>query len=105
LISGFVSGVRDAAAANASLLRELRTSGLRLGVVSNGCGNVAVLCDDLGYSPYLSVVVDSHRVGVSKPDPAIFVCAAAALERRGGASACANPAERPSPWSPWRAAR
>jgi putative hydrolase of the HAD superfamily len=38
-----------------------------------------VLCADLGYAPYLSVVVDSRRVGLFKPDPAIFVLAAAEL--------------------------
>jgi putative hydrolase of the HAD superfamily len=49
---------------------------LTLGVVSNGCGNVSILCDDLGYAPYLSVVVDSRRVRLFKPDPAIYLYAA-----------------------------
>lgn len=79
IVDGFVGPVREAAARNVPLLAGLRDRGLRLGVVSNGCGNVDVLCDDLGYSPYLSVVVDSRRVGLFKPDPAIFVHAAARL--------------------------
>lgn len=81
LIDGFVEPVRTAAAANARLLANLVARGLKLGVVSNGCGNVEKLCSDFGYEPYLSVIVDSRRVGLFKPDPAIFVHAA---EKLGG---------------------
>jgi putative hydrolase of the HAD superfamily len=49
--------------------------------VSNGCGNVEKLCADFGYTPFLSLVVDSRRVGLYKPDPAIFLHAA---EKLGG---------------------
>jgi putative hydrolase of the HAD superfamily len=70
------------AADNVRLLADLSARGLRLGVVSNGCGNVDVLCAELGYAPYLSVVVDSRRAGLYKPDPAIFIYAAAKMERR-----------------------
>jgi HAD superfamily hydrolase (TIGR01509 family) len=76
LIAGFSEPVRKAAAANALLLAELAERGFALGVVSNGCGNVDLLCADFGYSPFLSTIVDSRRVAVSKPDPAIFVLAA-----------------------------
>jgi len=75
----FVGDVRACAAANAGLLAQLRDRGLALGVVSNGCGNVDVLCDDLGYARHLSAIVDSRRVGLYKPDPAIFIYAAARL--------------------------
>jgi HAD superfamily hydrolase (TIGR01509 family) len=68
----FAADVRAAAIANATLLRELAAHQLRLGVVSNGCGNTAVLCEELGYSPHLAVVLDSQRVGLSKPDPRFF---------------------------------
>ena len=44
--------------------------------MSNGCGNVEKLCADFGYTPFLSVIVDSRRVGLFKPDPAIFLHAA-----------------------------
>jgi putative hydrolase of the HAD superfamily len=81
LIDGFVEPVREAAAANAQLLASLVARGLKLGVVSNGCGNVEKLCADFGYKPYLSVIVDSRRVRLYKPDPAIFVHAA---EKLGG---------------------
>src|SRR5712692_5961967 len=79
LVAGFVRPIRELAAANARLLAGLNARGLRLGVVSNGCGNVDVLCDNLGYAPFLSLIVDSRRVGLCKPDPAIFTYAAAKL--------------------------
>ncbi len=79
LADRFVEQVRDAARANVGLLSTLKARGFALGIVSNGCGNVDVLCHDLGYMPYLSVVVDSRRVGLSKPDPAIYLCAAGRL--------------------------
>ena len=79
VVKEFVNPIRQAAVSNADLLAELKLKGFRLGVVSNGCGNVAVLCDDLGYAPYLSVVVDSRLVGLHKPDPAIYSYAAARL--------------------------
>jgi HAD superfamily hydrolase (TIGR01549 family) len=81
LVRGFSAPVRKAAAANVQLLAELKGRGFELGVVSNGCGNVENLCADFGYIPFLSVIVDSRRIGVSKPDPAIFVHAAEKLGR------------------------
>ena len=84
LIAGFSAPVRKAAAANVRLLAELAERGFELGVVSNGCGNVEKLYADFGYAPFLSVIVDSRRVGVSKPDPAIFVHAAEKLGRDPG---------------------
>jgi putative hydrolase of the HAD superfamily len=79
LVARFVKPVRETARANAQLLAGLKSRGLQLGVVSNGCGNVDRLCEDLGYASYLSIVVDSRRVGLFKPDPAIYVYAAARL--------------------------
>ena len=84
LVAGFSEPVRKAANANVDLLAELRGRGFELGVVSNGCGNVENLCADFGYTPFLSVIVDSRRLGVSKPDPAIFVHAAEKLGRAPG---------------------
>jgi putative hydrolase of the HAD superfamily len=81
LVAGFSEPVRKAANANVQLLAELKERGFELGVVSNGCGNVENLCADFGYTPFLSVIVDSRRIGVSKPNPAIFVYAAEKLGR------------------------
>jgi putative hydrolase of the HAD superfamily len=79
LVEAFVASVRTYAGPNAGLLAGLKSRGLTLGVVSNGCGNVEILCADLGYAPFLSLVVDSRCVGLFKPDPAIYVYAAARL--------------------------
>ena len=81
LIEGFITPVRGAATENARLLATLVEGGFELGVISNGCGNVDKLCADFGFAPYLSVIVDSRRVGLFKPDPAIFRYAA---EKIGG---------------------
>lgn len=53
-------------------VRELKRRGLRLGVVSNAEGTVARNLDDAGFAGAFDTVVDSHLVGVMKPDPAIF---------------------------------
>jgi putative hydrolase of the HAD superfamily len=50
----------------------LKERGLRLGVVSNAEGTVARNLDDAGFKGAFETVVDSHLVGVEKPDPAIF---------------------------------
>jgi putative hydrolase of the HAD superfamily len=84
LIEGFITPVRKAAAANVGLLADLVTRSFELGVVSNGCGNVGRLCVDLGYAPFLSLIVDSRCVGFFKPDPAIFIYAAGKLGRDPG---------------------
>ncbi len=79
LVAGFVEPVRPAVAENVRLLRELHTRGFTLGVISNGCGNVAALCEDFGYAPFLALTLDSRRLGLSKPDPAIYRHAVAQL--------------------------
>lgn len=84
LVCGFIEPARQAAAANVELLAELAGRGFTLGVVSNGCGNVDKLCEDFGYIPFLSVIVDSRRVGLFKPDPAIYRHAAEKLGRDPG---------------------
>jgi putative hydrolase of the HAD superfamily len=53
--------------------------GSRLGVVSNFYGNLDVLLEEAGLSPFLDAVVESVRVGIEKPDPAIYRLAAARL--------------------------
>jgi putative hydrolase of the HAD superfamily len=79
MVRAFVTPVLEAGRRNLRLLQQLKMSGFTLGVVSNACGNAQALCDDLGYGPYLSVVVDSRLVGRSKPDPAIYEVALARL--------------------------
>ena len=72
IAGAFEQSVRAAAAPHVALLSALHSQGLQLGVVSNACGNVSHLCDDFGFSPFLTTVVDSWRVGVAKPDPRIY---------------------------------
>jgi len=76
IAASFVQPIRAVAQANSALLASLSHNGFLLGVVSNGCGNVDVLCRDFGFEPYLATVIDSRRVRFYKPDPAIFALAA-----------------------------
>ena len=64
---------------NRSLLEELSTR-YRLGIVSNFYGNLEFLCEEIGYRKFFGTVMDSARVGLSKPQPAIFQ---AAVEKLG----------------------
>ena len=64
-------------------LRELKRLGFRLGVVSNAEGRVERDLVSAGYDGLFETVVDSHLVGVEKPDPGIFRIA---LERMGSSA-------------------
>ena len=44
----------------------------RLGIVSNFYGNLVTVCHNVEIHAFFSVIVDSERVGCSKPDPRIF---------------------------------
>jgi HAD superfamily hydrolase (TIGR01549 family) len=63
---------------------ELRGRGVQVAVVSNSEGQLQTLFDNLGIGDAFDLVVDSHHVGVEKPDPRIF---APVLERFGVAAA------------------
>ena len=56
---------------NQALLARLHKS-YHLGVVSNFTGNLELCLEELGVMQYFSVVADSGRVGVTKPDPRLF---------------------------------
>jgi putative hydrolase of the HAD superfamily len=51
---------------------ELRARGVPVVVVSNSEGQLQTLFDELGIGGAFDLVVDSHHVGVEKPDPRIF---------------------------------
>ena len=53
-------------------LAELRARGYTLGVVSNADGRVAAGLVACGLAPHFTAVIDSHVVGVEKPDARIF---------------------------------
>ncbi|HEV8672770.1 MAG TPA: HAD-IA family hydrolase [Methylomirabilota bacterium] len=62
-----------------AVLAALRRRGLRLAVVSNSNGTVTELLRTVGLADLVDAVVDSGAVGVEKPNPKIFACAAAAV--------------------------
>jgi HAD superfamily hydrolase (TIGR01549 family) len=53
-------------------VRAMKAAGYRVGVVSNAEGRVENDLYAAGYDGLLETVVDSHVVGVEKPDPEIF---------------------------------
>ncbi len=56
---------------NEVLLARLHET-YHLGVVSNFTGNLEVCLEELGVMQYFSIVADSGRVGITKPDPRLF---------------------------------
>ncbi|CAN5391643.1 hypothetical protein BH11MYX1_BH11MYX1_57570 [soil metagenome] len=64
------------------LARTLRARGVRTAVLSNSEGGLASLLDEIGIADAFEVIVDSGRIGIEKPDPAIF---AYTLAQLGGA--------------------
>ena len=64
----------------AETLVRLRRDGVRMAVVSNSDGSVADSLASAGLAGDFEFIIDSHEIGVSKPDPAIFE---AALSRLG----------------------
>ena len=67
----FLDDTLERLRANTPLLSRLSRR-YRLGIVSNFYGNLATVCHNAGIHPFFSVIVDSARVGCSKPDPRIF---------------------------------
>ena len=77
----FLSDASAAFARNQPVLSALRER-YRLGIVSNFYGNLEAVCHSAGLASLFAAMVDSQRVGVEKPDPAIF---RTALEMLGAA--------------------
>jgi len=61
------------------IVARLKQRGLKLGVVSNAEGRVERDLEAAGYQGLFGTVVDSHVVGMEKPDPEIFRIALARL--------------------------
>jgi putative hydrolase of the HAD superfamily len=64
----------------AGAISRLTGEGVRVAVVSNSDGTVRASLGRAGFLDLFEFVLDSHEVGVSKPEPAIFQ---AALDRMG----------------------
>ena len=60
-------------------ISRLQRGGIRVAVVSNSDGSVRESLSRAGFDGLFEFVVDSHEVGVAKPDPAIFLHALARL--------------------------
>jgi FMN phosphatase YigB (HAD superfamily) len=54
------------------ILLEGLASNYRLALISNSDGRAEAKTEQYGLRPYLEFVLDSHDVGVEKPDPRIF---------------------------------
>jgi HAD superfamily hydrolase (TIGR01509 family) len=78
----FVDETLASVHANRPLLARLQQR-YRLGIVSNFYGNLVTVCHNVRIRAFFDVIVDSVRVGCSKPDPRIF---RSALDELGLAS-------------------
>lgn len=63
-----------------AVLERLRRHNLALGMISNSDGSIERMVTSQGLGSFFRFVLDSHVVGVEKPDPRIFQMA---LERAG----------------------
>ena len=79
IVSRFVSDSAATFKRNRPILRAL-SERFKLGIVSNFYGNLKAVCEGAGLCDFFKVMVDSHCVGVQKPDPAIFRAALEGLE-------------------------
>ncbi len=66
----------------APTLRELRSRGYRLGIISNWDRRLRRIAEDLGLTAMIDALIVSSEAGVRKPHPRIFEAALAALEVR-----------------------
>jgi HAD superfamily hydrolase (TIGR01509 family) len=55
-----------------SALDAIRTSGVKVAIISNSEGMLEHLFREIDLLPHFDLVVDSGKVGVEKPDPGIF---------------------------------
>jgi putative hydrolase of the HAD superfamily len=61
------------------VVRALRAAGVPVGIVSNSEGKLAELAAEIGWEKEFLFVADSGKLGIEKPDPAIFLWAAERL--------------------------
>jgi putative hydrolase of the HAD superfamily len=74
----FCAGVEAHLERNLQVLKRLRRR-YRLGVITNYYGNAEVILREAGFGSILEMVLDSTRIGVSKPDQALFTTALSRL--------------------------
>jgi HAD superfamily hydrolase (TIGR01549 family) len=69
-----------------AMLDTLRRDGYRLAVISNADGRVRELFRTAGLLDRFELVVDSHEIGIEKPDPRIFEYACSEMGTTPGRS-------------------
>lgn len=74
VVATFVDASRQALRESRIVLERLRPR-VALGVISNFYGNVDRILEEAGMAALFSAIIDSNRVGVSKPAPEIFALA------------------------------
>ena len=62
------------------LVDELIAANIKVAVVSNSEGRLAELIEEMGWSNRFAVVADSGKIGIQKPDRAIFAWAAERID-------------------------
>lgn len=83
MVEAFCTKTERCLQRNQQLLARLYSL-YRMAVVSNFYGNVGTLCEEAGMSGYFTAILDSTRVGLAKPDLAIFRRALQKLEAAAG---------------------
>ncbi len=69
-----------------SALGRLKSAGVHVSVISNSEGALPALFEEVGLSPFVEHVIDSHHEGVRKPDPELFRRALARTGQRAESS-------------------
>jgi putative hydrolase of the HAD superfamily len=63
-----------------TVLQQLRSHGLTLGVISNSDGRITAILQQCGIAQFFDIIIDSHEVGIEKPESGIFSLALQRLQ-------------------------
>ncbi|MEF3279371.1 MAG: HAD family hydrolase [Elusimicrobiota bacterium] len=75
IIENFIEDSIEKINSNKKIFETLLDKGIKLGIISNFYGNLNNVLKSLGILNYFSFVADSGKIGVIKPDKAIFIAA------------------------------
>lgn len=54
------------------VLEKLNRDNYKLGIISNIDRDIKPMCEEMGFSPFLDIILTSHQTGLYKPSPEIF---------------------------------
>jgi putative hydrolase of the HAD superfamily len=54
------------------VLEKLNHNNYKLGIISNIDRDINPMCEEMGFSPFLDIILTSHQTGLYKPAPEIF---------------------------------